>query len=571
MKLKIKMLDEAARWKGTGFNPKADPADLQKLLKRYPADELYVHFDSGVPDSARGYRKDDGGFADSLKAQGIEVFSVSPGYDRLGRDGNVPQKSFNPQTPFSTPVGIYVYPLDWAMSLGFNDPSNVDDYGVFPFAKDKDFIYIYHVPKSSTMTVENIANSRLLEKTFKELDKSHTTEQIRILFSQSECTTTLDMTTVRVYKLLQAGYDDFFEAVKGELGSGKGTPSAAIGKFWFYLTRNIVGGKISSWTRLLLKHGIKFLRDDGTSTIHPSEPHQGVIMDLGAAKLVYQRDNPNKSGLHTQDQAKKEKNKLIAGAIKSNDSKFLDSLINSSNLGMLANALLFNPNLSSEQIFTIYRKNEEAISITVGEKLISHKNFDVSYFLPDLKFYTENAKILRSLDAFNSADTDTVVRVNKMRFLSKVLVLSKDVPSGLIEKVVAANPDNRYLWKLLAKSPNATPTCFQEIIDKCYFATGEPGELALFMTDMLKDKRVPRTVANFIKLANFMDRTGSQHAPTIFKEFFEGSNFSEEEKKEMSSSPRIKDGSLDISIIPGFDKLAEQIFRFNKRLKVFRS
>ena len=46
---------------------------------------------------------------------------------------------------------------------------------------------------------------------------------------------------------------------------------------------------------------------------------------------------------------------------------------------------------------------------------------------------------------------------------------------------------------------------------------------------------------------------------------------SEEEKKEMSNSPRIKDGSLDISIIPGFDKLAEQIFRFNKRLKVFRN
>ena len=123
----------------------------------------------------------------------------------------------------------------------------------------------------------------------------------------------------------------------------------------------------------------------------------------------------------------------------------------------------------------------------------------------------------------------------------------------------------------MAKSPNATPTCFQEIIDKCYFAPGEAGELALFMTDMLKDKRVPRTVANFIKLANFMDRAGSQHAPTIFKEFFEGSNFSEEEKKEMSNSPRIKDGSLDISIIPGFDKLAEQIFRFNKRLKVFRN
>lgn len=543
MKYKIKLLDEAARWKGTGFNPKADKADLDKLLAKFPADELYIHFDDGVPRNSTSSAGMSGGIV-------------------LGKSGeriNVPQKSFNPQTKYDTPVGIYVYPLDWAMNSGFNDLSDPASYNTLPFANDMDYVYIYHIGKSDTTRVPDIADKRLLEKTFGQLEKALQPMEIRTLFSDSACTSTLNMTTVRVYNLLKSGYDNFVTALRTELGNDKGTPEEAIGKFWFFLTRNMVEQKISSWTRLLLKYGVKFLRDDGTSTIHGSEPNQGVIMDTSVAKLIYVRENPNKRDKTGKAAALKQK-KAVATAKFAKTPDQINAAINAAKLPVEVDVLLENPNLTGAQLYALYNRGVMTFSLPTSERLIKNKNFDISYFMPDLKFYADNGSKLTNPSLYSSASGEDLTKLEKMRWLGIALIGYKGTPDDIVEKVLKANKSNPHAAKIyLQKSGRATEEGMISILKSIPSMSGTGMLLTELIFSILGNDKFKKTTQSFKIVDDACQRLSATATERVIEEFFKGSGFSEEEKQQMLALPGVS------------NRVTERLFRFNKRLQIFRN
>lgn len=133
IKIKIKSgLDEAAKWRGTGYQTEFTQGELDRLIEKYGIDNLCVRYDEGVPSGGKG----------------IEA---------SGKDEKVPQTGFNPHATWNTPVGIYYYPMRYAYDKIFEND--------IPFAAQSKYIYIYRIKdRSGYMDVKDVLTNGFFER-----------------------------------------------------------------------------------------------------------------------------------------------------------------------------------------------------------------------------------------------------------------------------------------------------------------------------------------------------------------------------------------------------------------------
>lgn len=313
-------LREVAKWRKTGFSTYVNSADIKSLIDKYGLQNLYVHFDSGVPNTPVTYEPDEE--SDDEDA----VKSVQDPKKASRNFQEVPQKTFNINTVYSTPIGIYLYPLSYIVkSFGIEvfDEGGINEQ--IPFAADKKFIYVYLIPDEKVVKINDLIANGAAEKLIYEIHKNEGTDGLREkleetgLFENSESfilayykTRRMNSDRIANPELKKAGRaeqafeqvmewdrnDEYGETIiSGELYSGAQEAQFDLdkenltGRLWFYLLNNIQGSNVKL-TKYFLKLGIKVLSDsDGWGVIHGNEPTQTILFDPSVSKIVYVKNN----------------------------------------------------------------------------------------------------------------------------------------------------------------------------------------------------------------------------------------------------------------------------------------
>jgi len=150
----------------------------------------------------------------------------------------------NPQSKYDTPIGIYLYPLDYVIEKKMNVPfaANQPHINVCEFTRPEKILHM-------TSDTSNQKGMELLNVFPKErLDKADE--------------------YINEYKI-RSNYS----------------------KLWL-LTRMLANNKPIQWNSNLRKCGIDGFLDHGTGTICPEEPTQCVVFTASALKLLYSIDSP---------------------------------------------------------------------------------------------------------------------------------------------------------------------------------------------------------------------------------------------------------------------------------------
>ena len=157
----------------------------------------------------------------------------------------VDKVGLNPKNKYDTPLGIYLYPLDYVIEKKMN----------VPFAGDQPHINVceFTRPHKILQMTSDVSNQR-------EVD-------ILPLFFSKE---------------------DIDQASKS---IGKYELRSNYSKLWL-MTKILSDDKPTQWNANLRKCGIDGFVDHGTSTIHSNEPTQCVVFAANALKLLHSIDNP---------------------------------------------------------------------------------------------------------------------------------------------------------------------------------------------------------------------------------------------------------------------------------------
>ena len=155
----------------------------------------------------------------------------------------------NPQNRYETPLGIYLYPLDYVIENKMN----------VPFAGDEPYINVceFTRPQKILQMTSDISNQK--------------GEQLLNVFPKKE----VDEVNLRYREGLN---------IKYHLRSN-------YSKLWL-VTRILANNKPTQWNINLRKCGIDGFMDHGTGTIHSSEPTQCVVFAANNLKLLHSIDNP---------------------------------------------------------------------------------------------------------------------------------------------------------------------------------------------------------------------------------------------------------------------------------------
>jgi hypothetical protein len=374
MKLILKTLDEAAKWRKTSFKTKLNDEEIVAFEQKYGIDNLYIHFDSGVAKSSRGF-----GYEEPLAIRGgtqdkdwsKDPDQNDPTLSDVGSTERVPQKSFNPQTRFSTPVGIYIYPLRYAREvIGVKDFASPEEIRKFPFANEASFLYIYYIPSENILQLNDLwktdlfpkALTRAVTATKSEWPLYHTVERAlsdsdffkytKWKIKNSEFISA-NMNGKSIWELFR---DNFNPQSTTE------TAEAAFARCWFFFTNNISKRNINKWSKLLVDLGVRAINDYGNGIIHPSEPYQGVIIDTAAAKLLLAKENPNNSNAYAiaaaddQDAYDDEIQEKYEGYAQFSANQAILNKIFGYKLPALDRALTLNKNASRKMLFALFSR-----------------------------------------------------------------------------------------------------------------------------------------------------------------------------------------------------------------------
>lgn len=151
----------------------------------------------------------------------------------------------NPKNKYDTPLGIYLYPLDYVIENKLN----------VPFAGDQPHINVceFTKPHKILHMTSDVSNQRQVD--------------ILPLFFPKE---------------------DVDQASKS---IGKYELRSNYSKLWL-MTKILSDDKPTQWNANLRKCGIDGFVDHGTGTIHSNEPTQCVVLSANALKLLHSINNP---------------------------------------------------------------------------------------------------------------------------------------------------------------------------------------------------------------------------------------------------------------------------------------
>ncbi len=205
----------------------------------------------------------------------------------------------NPSTKYSTPIGIYSYPLKEVWEQYIQDGG----ISAVPFAADKPYISIFK-PKNKDRIL-NLDSFNIGEELSKMIK----------MFGMSP----------RLIKAIQ----------KGESTARDKTDSS---RFW-NITRLFVDGNIASWTKLFVNLGWEGVIDYGNGVIHPNEPVQAVFFNksfVTQIDLIENKSSPfvitdlhNANPMEYESEKNIETSYSIAIKLKFDSSKIPRGVINS--------------------------------------------------------------------------------------------------------------------------------------------------------------------------------------------------------------------------------------------------
>ena len=155
----------------------------------------------------------------------------------------------NPQSRYDTPLGIYLYPLDYVIEKQMN----------VPYAGNEPYLNVceFTRPEKILQMTSDVSNQK--------------GEQLLNVFSKKE----VDEVNLKYREGLGIEY---------HLRSN-------YSKLWL-VTRILANNKPTQWNINFRKCGIDGFVDHGTGTIHPSEPTQCVVFAANNLKLLHSINNP---------------------------------------------------------------------------------------------------------------------------------------------------------------------------------------------------------------------------------------------------------------------------------------
>lgn len=151
----------------------------------------------------------------------------------------------NPKNKYDTPLGIYLYPLDYVIENKLN----------VPFAGDQPHINVceFTKPHKILQMTSDVSNQRQVDI-------------LPLLFPKQD----VDQASKSIDKYkLRSNYS----------------------KLWL-MTKILSDDKPTQWNANLRKCGIDGFVDHGTGTIHSNEPTQCVVFSANALKLLHSINNP---------------------------------------------------------------------------------------------------------------------------------------------------------------------------------------------------------------------------------------------------------------------------------------
>jgi hypothetical protein len=594
MKLILKTLDEAAKWRKTSFKTKLNNEEILALEQKYGIDNLYIHFDSGVPRSSRGFGREP---AAQTSVTSAPDWSIDPdqGDPELRDQGSlerVPQKSFNPQTKFNTPVGIYLYQMRYAREvIGIKDFGSANDIKHFPFAAESAFFYIYYIPPQNILQLDNLWKTDLFSKAL--------TKAVTATKSESP-----------LYQTIEAalGSADFFKYTKGKIknsevisdningksiwelfrdnfepSSSKESVEKAFARCWFYFTNNFVGNNINKWSKFLVDLGVRAISDYGNGIIHPSEPHQSVVIDTGAAKLVLAKENPNDATRNIPSSEEDAYNDKLedkyTGYAKFSDNQILLNKIYSYQLPALDRALTLNKNASKKMLFSLFHR-KYAVS-NLAKNLIANPTINKdevkAQFIKLMDLYgtdeaARKAKKYVANEIIYTAINSTLIQEPDLR--ERILRYFITDPGTIMNIMGATEVTEEEIKKILVLMPSGI-----EVGDKMtkrvrlFYNLLWAGKIKpsaewahwawnLNVTDVERENII-------LIMVEYYAMTPSRRPDADLAKAFKETVHTQPENRERVEAA----WEYLTSVFPelGAKIAAEQLFRFNKRLKIFRN
>lgn len=518
MKLVLKNIEEVAKWRKTSFKTKITNEEILGYEQKYGIDNLYIHFDSGVPRSTRG-----AGYDPYSQSQEPVDYSTDPDAVDKSLDDDtstelVPQKSFNPQTRFKTPVGIYLYQLKYAREvLRIKDFGNADEIKKFPFAAEGQFIYVYHIKPENILNIEKVHETDLFDRTLKravEMTKPHgplgpfavSTKLYDNLMSSGLYLHTKASAFDNIWEIYRSGTPIWDVFKKNFVPSSKiKTPEAAFGKVWFYFTNNLMGNNINKWSKLLVDLGVRAITDYGNGIIHPAEPHQAVVIDTGAAKLVMAKDNPNVATLSDDD--KDSQNDAIADkytehAQFSKNKSLLMKIANLKNPD-LDRSLSLNPNLDKKILLSLLNRKWGGFLIT---NLIKNPSINVDEIKSKLVQMMDTLGTQKQAQALKKSNANEVL-LNSMStslkndsdYRQKIIYYFSDDAGTITNLLGNIKPTTDELKKIIAGMRGSRTTTqplsqkYALLVNCLWSGTVDPTAEWINWVWSLNDPELPRT------------------------------------------------------------------------------
>jgi hypothetical protein len=157
-------------------------------------------------------------------------------------------------------------------------------------------------------------------------------------------------------------------------------------------------------------------------------------------------------------------------------------------------------------------------------------------------------------------DPSEAARMQNMRWLAIALLGYKNTPDDIVEKIIKTDRSNPHAAKIYLNSGRATEEGMMSILRSIPFMSGTGMLLSEIVFSILGNDKFKKTTESFKTVDDACQRLSPTATERVIEEFFRGTDFTDEQKREMLRNPLIDNG-----------KLTERLFRFNKRLKVFRN
>ena len=355
----------------------------------------------------------------------------------------------NPKNKWKTPLGIYLYPIDYVIEKKMN----------VPFAGDQPYLNVCEFTRPQ-----------------------------KILHMTSDVSSQKGMELLNVFPKEQV--DQASESV------GNYDLRSNYSKLWL-VTKAIANDKPTQWNINLRKCGIDGFMDHGTGTIHINEPTQCVVFAADNLKLIHSIDNPryykttDKFGVDKYNirkdkyEIKKMSDEQIIGLLQSRRTLDITNLLqDATDKGKRAELIIkYKKELSDDNIKDLLDSVTDKEKDKIAELIIKYKTEITDY----------NFRVLLG----NTDDRDKIIKliINK---LSKI-----DIENGVRDLINYAKDKDKIAEYIIEKQPELSD---DNIFHLLYHATkkDEIAELIIKNKPELSDWNVTKLLGfaiNFDKIA----------------------------------------------------------------------